>query len=216
MIRLQRHLGDTWASAIMITTQPVFKQALNAEWDSLAPVIQAHYALVPFTDQRLLVKGTMESVSHSSFAKLLIPLTALAGALVPYRGKNVPVEVVNQSQTDKTGFFWQRTFFFPGKQPFVFRSVTHHTGEREVTEYVRWGLGIRYKLSVKNGGLIHTDQGYVWKMGKRSIPLPFNLVMGKLYGEEMPVSDTEFAMKMEIVHPIFGQTFQYNGRFSIV
>jgi len=37
----------------------------------------------------------------------------------------------------------------------------------------------------------------VWKVGQRSIPVPINVLMGKAYIEEMPVSDTDFSMKME-------------------
>jgi len=200
----------------MSTTEPIFKQALQAQWDALAPVIRAHYSLSPFADQSLRLKGSMESVSHSTFARLLIPFTTLVGALVPYRGRNVPVEVVNQTRRDKAGLHWQRTFFFPGRKPFVFRSVMHHTGPYEITEYVRFGFGIRHKLAEKNGGLIYHDHGYVWKIGKRSIPLPIHLMIGRSYTEEMPVSDTEFSMQMEIMHPVFGRTFQYNGTFSII
>lgn len=200
----------------MSTTEPVFKQALGAEWDSLAPVIRAHYSLPPFTDQSLRVQGRMDSVTHSLVAKLLSPFTTFFGALVPYQGKNVPVEVINQSRKDNAGLHWQRTFFFPGKKPFVFRSHMRHTGEKEITEYVRFGLGLRSRLSAVNGGLVYKDNGYVWNMGGWLTPLPIGLLIGRAYTEEMPVSDTEFVMRMEITHPVFGQTFQYNGRFSIV
>ncbi len=55
----------------MSKTNSIFKQALQTQWEALAPVIQAHYGLSPFTDQRLLLKGKMESVSHSTFAAIL-------------------------------------------------------------------------------------------------------------------------------------------------
>jgi hypothetical protein len=201
---------------MMSATDPVFKQALQTRWDALAPIIQTHYGLTPFTKKSLLLKGSMESVSHSMFANFLIPFTTLVGAFVPYRGKNIPVEVVNRSHRDKPGFYWQRTFFFESRKPFIFRSVMHRTGPQEITEYVRFGFGIRFKLREKNGGLIYHDKGYVWKGGKRSIPVPVNLLVGKAYIEEMPVSDTEFSMNMELTHPIYGQTFQYKGMFSII
>ena len=207
---------DDPAVDTMNPSESVFKQALQTHWDALAPIIQAHYGLSPFTDQSLKFKGSMESVSHSMYAYLLIPFTTLVGALVPYRGNNVPVEVVNQTHRGKAGLYWQRTFFFERRKPFIFRSVMHCTGPQEITEFVRFGFGIRFKLRQKDGGLIHHDNGYVWKGGQRSIPVPLNLLIGKAYIEEMPVSDTEFSMKMEIAHPVFGQTFQYNGRFSII
>lgn len=200
----------------MSATESVVKQALQTRWDALAPVIQAHYGLSPFTDQSLQLKGSMESVSHSMFADFLIPFTTLVGALVPYHGKNVPVEVINQTHCDKAGLYWQRTFFFARRKPFIFRSVMYCTGPQEITEYVRFGFGIRFKLMEKNGGLLYRDNGYVWKVGQRPILIPINLMMGMAYIEEMPISETEFSMKMKLTHPVFGQTFQYNGRFSVI
>lgn len=200
----------------MSPTEPVFKQALQTQWDALASIIQAHYDLSPFSDQSLQLKGSMESFSHSMLANFLIPFTTLVGALVPYRGKKVPVEVVNQTHRGKAGFYWQRTFFTENRKPFTFHSVMYCTGPQEITEYVQFGFGIRFKLREKNGGLVYHHNGYVWKGGQHSFPEPINCLIGKAYIEEMPISNTEFSMKLELTHPVFGQTFQYNGKFSIM
>jgi hypothetical protein len=200
----------------MSSTEPIFKQALQTQWDVLAPVIRAHYGLLPFTDQSLQLKGSMESVTHSRSANLLIPFLALAGALVPYQGKDVPVEVLNHTRRDRSGLYWQRTFFFAGRTPFIFRSQMQYSGPQEITEFVRFGFGIRFEMVEKDGGIVQHDVGYVWKISRLSIPLPFSLLMGKTYIEEMPVSDTEFAMKMVLSHPVFGEMFQYNGRFTVI
>ena len=49
-----------------------------------------------------------------------------------------------------------------------------------------------------------------------SIPVPVHLMLGRAYIEEMPISDSEFSMKMIVTHPIFGQTFQYNCIFTMM
>jgi hypothetical protein len=213
---LQPAQDSDHAGVVMSAAEPVFKQALQTHWDALAPIIQAHYDLSPFTDQSLQLKGCMDNLSNSMFTNLLIPFTTLVGALVPYRGKKIAVEVVNQTHSDKAGFYWQRTFSIEKRKPFIFKSVMHCTGPQEITEYLRFGFGIRFKLTENKGGLIYQDNGHVWKVGQRSIPVPINYLIGKAYIEEMPVSDTEFSMMMVLTHPIFGQTFQYNGRFSII
>jgi hypothetical protein len=92
----------------MKSTEPIFKQILKSEWDSLALVIKTHYSLTPFTNQRIEMKGTMESVTHSPIAKVFIPINLILGALVPYQGKNVPVEVCNWTQENKAAFYWKR------------------------------------------------------------------------------------------------------------
>ena len=197
------------------THEPLLKQVLKTDWDSLAPILQTHYSLAPFTDRQLLVTGRMASVTHSARATIIIPFTTIAGALIPYQGKDIPVDVVHATQADRPDVFWRRTFHFPGKKPFVFKSRIVMSGDHEIIEYVRFGFGIRFKLSVKDGGLIQHDRGYVWTIGRRSIPLPMNLLLGKTYVEERPLSDSTFAMKMEITHPLLGQTFQYNGTFEV-
>jgi DNA-binding CsgD family transcriptional regulator len=179
----------------MNPTEPVLKQALGSQWSSLALVLQAHYGLTPFTDDQIHLKGNMDRLSHSPVVSPLLPLAALAGAMVPYRGNNVPVEVVNYSVREKPSYFWHRTFFFPGKKPFVFQSSMQCTGEGEPTEYVRFGLGIRFSITVKNGGLVENELGYLWRIGKRSIPIPISVMLGRSYVEEMPVSDLEYEMQ---------------------
>ncbi len=198
------------------STEPVLKQALGAHWSLLAPVIQAHYDLSPFTDEQIHLKGNMDRVFHARVVSPLLPLAALAGAMVPYRGENVPVEVVNYSLQGKPSYFWHRTFFFPGKKPFEFQSSMICTGKGELTEYVGFGLGLRLSVEAKNGGVVERELGYVWRIGRRSIPMPINLLLGQSHVEEMPLSDIEYEMRWTITHPLFGETFAYSGRFNLI
>ena len=200
----------------MDSVEPVLKQALGSEWSALAPVIQAHYGLTPFTDEQVRLKGNMDGVFYSWVVSPFVHLAALAGAMVPYRGHDVPIEAVNYSMPGKPDYFWRRTFFFPGKKPYEFLSRMICTGAGELTEYIRFGLGLRLHVSVKNGGLIEKELGYVWRLGKRSIPIPVNVFLGRSYVEEMPISDSEYQMRWVITHPLLGETFAYSGRFSLV
>lgn len=200
----------------MNETDPVLKQALGQGWASLAPVIQAHYGLTPFTDEQIHLKGMMNRVSYSSIAALLMPFAVLVGALVPYRGWDVPVDAINWSMPDKPEYFWTRTFHFPGKKPYIFHSAMICTGDGELTEYVRFGLGIRLAVTVLNGGLIERDLGYVWKIGSWSLPLPIHLILGRSTIEEVPISESEYQMKWTVRNSLFGETFAYDGQFTIV
>ena len=199
-----------------LSHEPVLKQALKEDWDALAPVIRAHYGLAPFTTQQVRLQGKMHHVSHSPLANLLIPFARLAGALIPYQGHDVPVHVVNRSLSNRPNYYWERVFFFPGRRPFEFASSMVFTGDHEITEYTRFGFGIRLGLSVNRGGLIERDRGYVLTIGRISIHLPLNLTMGWVSIEERPVSATEFDMEMTLRHPLFGQTFAYDGTFAVV
>jgi hypothetical protein len=91
----------------------VLRQGLGSEWSSLAPVIQAYYRLTPFADEQVRPKGNMDRVFHSRVVSPLIPVAALAGAMVPYQGHNIPVEVLNYSMPGQPSYFWHCTFSFP-------------------------------------------------------------------------------------------------------
>jgi hypothetical protein len=90
------------------------------------------------------------------------------------------------------------------------------TSKGELTEFVRFGLGLRLSVSVKNGGLVEEELGYVWRIGKVPIPIPIRVLLGKSFVEEMPISDSEYQMQWVIRHPHFGETFAYRGRFSLM
>jgi len=200
----------------MNVTEPVLKQALRSDWFSLAGVIRSHYGLTPFSNEKIHLQGIMERISYSSVAVPLMPFAVFAGALVPYRGRNIPVHAINSSLSDRPDYFWTRIFYFPGRKPFIFRSRMICTREGEITEYVRFHLGIRFSVTAQDGGLVERDLGYVWKIGKLSVPLPIHLLLGRSYVEEMPISALEYEMNWTVTHPLFGETFAYNGRFSVI
>src|SRR5215510_12816624 len=115
----------------MNTIEPVLRQALGSGWSSLAPVIQKHYGLTPFTNEQIRLTGNMDRIFYSRIVSPLIPIAAMAGAMVPYRGHNVPVEAINYSLPGQPAYFWKRTFYFPGMKPYVFQSSMVCTGEGE-------------------------------------------------------------------------------------
>lgn len=75
--------------------EPVLKRALGSVWDQLHPLVRRHYDVNPGTEQRVTLRGIMDEVHHSTAAKAFLLCERMFGALVPYRGRNVPVEVCN-------------------------------------------------------------------------------------------------------------------------
>jgi hypothetical protein len=47
------------------------------------------------------------------------------------------------------------------------------------------------------------------------IPLPLVLVLGKGAAEEEVLSDDSFRMWMAVTHPLFGESYRYDGTFRI-
>lgn len=195
---------------------PVFQAVLGADWSKLGPVIRRHYFLRPRSRDAITVAGTMDEVWHSPLARvLLVPFGRLFGGIVPYRGTAVPIEVHYTARPGDATIHWDRVFRFPGRRPFHFRSYMEPQSPGRVIEFVRFGLGIRLHVTAEDGALVFRDQGYVWRLFGRDIPLPMGLLFGRATVEERPADDHNFTMRLVMTHPVFGDLFRYQGRFAL-
>ncbi|WP_447588119.1 DUF4166 domain-containing protein [Aquipseudomonas campi] len=193
---------------------PIFQQVLGAEWQRLGPIIRRHYFLRSYSDDYICVSGQMDDIHHSTIAKLLIPFGRLFGAIVPYRGRDIPIDVHYSCRPDNAALYWDRAFKFP-RGDFHFRSHMLPFGEAEVVEYVRFGVGLRLAVSAEEGALVFRSKGFIWRLGRWHIPVPIGLLFGKAYIEERPVDEETFSMRLLIEHPLFGLLFRYSGRFTL-
>ena len=157
----------------------------------------------------------MLEIHHSAFAKLLIPFGLLFGAIVPYKAKDVPVDVYYTAAKDNANIYWDRVFMLNNSKPFHFRSYMQHVRGNEVIEFVKYGVGMRLAVTAEDGALVFRDKGYIWRIFNWDIPIPAGLFFGKAYVEERPFDEQSITMKMEIVHPLFGLLFHYHGKFDI-
>jgi len=158
----------------------------------------------------------MDRVVHSLWVKHFILVGRLFGALVPYCGEGVPVEVRNYCRADNNQLQWRRHFFFPGRRPYPFASHMEHLGGNEIVEFVRFGLGLRLRLSVDEGVLCYTTAGYLWRMGPLHITLPDWLLFGSGTIIERAVDSEQIDLDFTLNHPLFGLSFCYAGRFRLI
>lgn len=181
----------------------------------MPPVLRKRYANRPYSNDEVIVEGLLD-VHVSKWMQFLSPLLRFCGALVPYEGRNIPVTVCFNSDIDSKDVGFNRTLNFHNRKPFEFRSKLEPMGGDKVIEFMRYGLGwgMRYYYDGKKVRLDHDS--YIWRISKLSIPLPFQLILGRGYAYEEVISDDEFAMYFEIIHPIFGKIFGYDGKFKIV
>ena len=195
---------------------PVIRKALGEDWNALGEIVRRHYDITPGTASNMTIDGLMSEVYHSPVGKLFLLPGRLFGALVPYKGRDIPTRVRNCTQPeDDNSMFWHRTLRFPGRRPVIFRSRMVHVGGNEIVEYVRFGLGIRMRLSVRDAALVFESVGYVWDIGGVRLSIPTWAILGDAVIVEKPVSDSSFHVDFVIRHPLFGRTFSYTGRFAI-
>lgn len=195
--------------------KPIFQEILGDSWGELGNVIKRHYFLRPFSDDYICVSGEMSEIYHSSIAKLFIPFGMLLGAVVPYRGNDVPVDVHYASSNENAHIYWDRVFKFTEKNHYHFKSRMEHVRDNEVIEFVRFGLGMRLKVTAENGAIVFRDAGYIWRLFGMDIPVPVGLFFGNAYVEERPIDENNFRMKMTIEHRLFGVMFRYEGTFNL-
>ncbi len=193
--------------------KPLFAQALDDSWQQLHPAVRRHYDLKP--GDAMTLHGEMEEVYHSLWVKPFILFGRLFGALVPYRGRNIPVEVRNFCEDDSNALHFQRRFFFPDRTPYPFVSRMEFLAGNEIVEFVRLGLGIRMRLSVVDGALCYTTNGYLWRLGPLRLTLPDWLFFGSGTITERGVGNDEVELDFTLVHPLFGRSFRYAGRFQL-
>ncbi len=196
--------------------KPVIERALGERWNKLDTIIKLHYGLTPGCETQLYLRGTMREVYHSKIGKLFLLPGRLFGALVPYKGKQIPTEVRNWTTSDNhQAMYWHRQLFFPNRSPAIFRSRMEHILDDEIVEYVNYGLGIRLKTFTRNNALHFRSLGYIWKLGPLTLSIPNWLILGDAEIVEKAISDNELFVDFNMVHPLFGRTFAYSGSFSI-
>jgi hypothetical protein len=188
------------------------RQAMGDDWPLLGEIIRRHYDLTPNSDNRFELEGIMD-VTVSPIGRLFVSVSRLFDALVPFPGRDIPVRVRNWSQADSKQMLWHRTFRYPGRKPVIFRSRMAYAGGRDIVEYVKFGLGIRMRLSAEGETLRYDSQGYVWKLGAVTLPIPDWLLLGRAVIREIPESHERLRVEFTVDHPLWGRTFGYAGRF---
>lgn len=198
-----------------MTGDPIFKNIFGAVWDSLPPVIQKHYANRSYSDDLVTVEGTLD-VSCIGPIKALWRLFVLMKSIPPFSEKGVPVTVNFRSDSQTQRFYFQRMFYFKGRQPYIFHSYMIQIKDNEVMEVTGPGMGWRAFYSWENGKVVIKHSGYALKILDFYIPLPLHLLIGKGYAEEIPVDEDTFDMCMHLTHPKWGRLYEYGGRFRVV
>ncbi len=195
--------------------QPIVKAALGEDWDLLPEVLRKNFQLTPGEDCKVTLIGTMYEVRHTVLAKLFVYAGQVCGALVPWQGDNVPIRIEISTRADDPRFmYWRRIHRFPGRPEFVFSSRMEYLEGNELIERVRFGIGMRMKVSLDNGNLKFTAACYQWDVLGMSIRIPNWLLLGCGTILEREVSQDQFEMFFEIRHPWMGKTFSYCGIFE--
>jgi len=206
--------GHSVYDRLMKTEQPIFQSVFAAQWETLPAVMHKHYANRPFSHDVVMVEGKMD-VEFGWLVKLFSPMLRLVGALVPYQGQGIPVEVYFRSEPDSARYCLDRVFHFPNKKPYVFYSKMVQLEGSIIIEFMKYGIGWKHRYYYNGDKVILEHMGYVWKVLGKIIPVPLGVLLGRGYAEEEALDEDRFRMKMNIIHPLFGKMYEYRGEFKV-
>ena len=195
-------------------SESIFQSVFGQKWHILPDILRKRYSNTSYSDDAITVVGKLDI----SFTWMMYPFLHFLGyfnVLVPYQGNDVPVVVNFISMPDSSMLCFNRTFYFPNKKAYQFRSYMQHIKENVVVEFVLLGIGCQMKMYYEDGKIIMKHDGYVWSVFGKLLPIPLSGILGKIYAEEQLESQDSFSMLMKIVHPLFGTIFTYSGKFKI-
>lgn len=193
-------------------SHPIFQSVFGEQWHRLPPVMQKHYAVIPYNDEVITAEGTLTIRA----CWLIKRVARLTGILVPYEGNRVPVTVRFYSGQDSADFHFDRIFHYPGKPPYHFHSRMRLLNGNELIERMRFGLGWKLAYEWDGRKVILSHRGYIWQIGAIHFPIPLSWLIGKGYAEEEALSNDMFRMWTHTLHPWFGEMLRYEGEFEIL
>ena len=191
---------------------PLFAKVLSDDWQQLSPFMKKRFGNRPYTNDMLLVNGTM-TIKGSRWMRLINPFLKMSGALIQQDGENIPVTVKFKSDFNSSKYWFDREFKFP--QPIHFKSYMMNIKNNIMVEFMRFNIGWRTKFSVDGDSVLMSHHGYVFRFFNIWIPMPIGLLLGKCHVVERQISEDTFSMEMSLNHFLFGKIYEYKGIFKI-
>ena len=196
----------------------LFKKILGAEWQRLHPDIQRRFDKNPLPGKPLYYTGVLTELRCSRIGRLLglITMPLIKGALIPFNDADFPVDIQVYSKAGSPAIFKQRIYRLNGRRPIQFTSWMEEGRAGDVLEFVGAGLGMKLRLQVDESNLHFTSDGYFWQIGRWRLPLPDLLTPGKTFLWHRNDDPSQFNIRIEIRHKLFGTTFVQAGVFHEV
>ena len=190
------------------------KHQLGAAWQNLHPNVQARFDREPADGETIIYTGVMQDIRRSRMGWLFASLTRLIGnPLTPLAGKDIPMEVALSKHPGKPGVYWQRTYHYPGRKPYVVTSVKRESSAGEMLECVGGGFGMKLNVYAEDGELHFESYRYFWSCLGFTMPLPHWLSPGKTHVVHTDLGGGDFRFTISMVHRQLGETFFQEGVF---
>lgn len=190
------------------------RKQLGENWSKLHPNIQERFARDPLPGEHIIYKGTMHKIRRSFMGALFAHLTRIIGnPLSPYAGNDVPMDVMLFIKQGKKGVYWQRTYYYKNKKPFVVTSVKRESAHGEMMECVGGGFGMLLDVYGEGTELHFKSYLYFCELLGVRIPLPDWLTPGQTHVIHRDLGEGDFVFQINMRHTLLGETFYQEGVF---
>ncbi len=190
------------------------RKQLGKSWNKLHPNIQNRFARDPVPGEKIIYTGTMHKVRRSFMGALFAHLTRIIGnPLSPYAGEDVPMDVTLFIKQGKNGVYWQRTYYYEGRKPFVVTSVKRESARGEMMECVGGGFGMLLDVFGEGRELHFKSYLYFCEIAGIRIPLPHWLTPGQTHVIHRDLGNGDFVFRIDMTHKQLGRTFYQEGVF---
>jgi hypothetical protein len=190
---------------------PDFARLLGADaWSRLPAAVRARFGIEAHAAAATHYVGN--TVVRASIAgRALAHLCRCIGTPVaPYVGESVPLRVRVYRNDD--GIVWERRYAFAGRECVV--KSTKQLDGNALVEKLGAGLHMRLRVFEVQGALNFVSDGYFFRVGQLTLPLPDWFLPGGTHVTHCDLGDGRFRFTMRTHHSWFGELFFQDGVFS--
>jgi len=135
------------------------------------------------------------------------PLSGATGDAVP-----TSVRVFDDG---RGGMVWERSFHtHAAGAPHVVRSTKELDAGGRLVERTDGGLGMGLRAFEEHGALVFESHRFFLALGRLRLPVPALLTPGTCRVVHTDLGDGLFRFDLDMVHPLWGRTFQQSGVFA--
>ncbi|HVJ53341.1 MAG TPA: DUF4166 domain-containing protein [Aliidongia sp.] len=183
-------------------------------WRRLPADIRRRFGHEPEPGHDIRYVGIMSRVDCSLAGLALAQLCRLIGTpFAPYRGADIPVDILLRATPSGDGIVWMRDYHYPGLDPIRVSSTKQAAGDGTLLECVAYGFGMRLEVFEADRILHFRSLGYFWQVWGRRVPLPDLLSPGRAHVIHQDLGRGRFRFAMTIRHPLLGMLFEQDGIF---
>jgi hypothetical protein len=193
-----------------------FRRLLSdADWNELPPAVRARFSHRLGPGDVVSYSGAIIETRMTRYGWLLANLLRLAGAPLPLDTDNVGAAalVAVTERPDGCGQFWTRQYGRRRGFPQVIHSTKMFSGPTGLEEQVGAGITMSLRLAVTPGRLLFVSDRYFLKLGRLRLPIPGNMLLGRIIVGHVPTDDGGFDFTLEVRHPLFGLVVAQRARF---